>query len=222
MLPQLNKYKGYDDYQEWEVRRVYKEFLDNPDVPEDIKKIIKDEYNRDIPAEIDDADSKYTYYEERRDRIYHAKYLDPKIDYINSGDTLEVKKFKDWVKLNKSMEKFKKQLNDSEYKTGEVDMRAQLQKLICTVKDRKYNVLCAINRIGYATLRHITRFNTLSNDREYYSSPEAKWPDFSYEDELKFVIEMVLENESKWKALLEYNDRVQNIIGELQKNLNEL
>ena len=215
MLPQLNKYNGYDNYQANEVKSAYREFLQNPDIPDDVKKIIKDEYDRDIPPELEESGTHFKYFEERKERIYDAKYLSPNVSYINSGNTLEVKEFKDWVKLNKSIENFKNLLNDSLYKTGDVGLRAQLQNLINIVKDRRYNVLYAINVIGYATLRHVTRFNTITENWK-------SCPDISYPNELKFIIETVRENESKWKALLEYFDKVQNIAEKLQNNLNEL
>lgn len=215
MLPQLNKYKSYDNYQANEVKSAYREFLQNPDIPDDVKKIIKDEYDRDIPPELEESGTHFKYFEERKERIYDAKYLSPNVSYINSGNTLEVKEFKDWVKLNKSIENFKNLLNDSLYKTGDVGLRAQLQNLINIVKDRRYNVLYAINVIGYATLRHVTRFNTITENWK-------SCPDISYPNELKFIIETVRENESKWKALLEYFDKVQNIAEKLQNNLNEL
>ena len=215
MLPQLNKYNGYDNYQANEVKAVYREFLQNPDIPNDVKEIIKDEYDRDIPPELEESGPHFKHFEERKERIYDAKYLSPNVSYINSGNILEVKEFKDWVKLNKSIENFKNLLNDSLYKTGDVDLRAQLQNLINIVKDRRYNVLYAINVIGYATLRHVTRFNTITENWK-------SCPDISYPNELKFIIETVRENESKWKALLEYFDKVQNIAEKLQNNLNEL
>ena len=218
MLPQLNKYKGYNDYQMNKVKRVYREFLQNPDISDDVKKIIKDEYNRDIPLELEESGPYFKYFEERKERIYDAKYLRPKVSYINSDNTLEVKEFKDWVKLNKSIENFKNLLNDSVYKTGDIDLRAQLQDLINIVNDRRYNVLYAINQIGYDTLKHVTRFNTITTITGNWKS----YPNISYQDELKFITETVRENESKWKALLEYFDKVQNITEKLQNNLNEL
>ena len=215
MLQQLNKYKSYDNYRSNVVKTAYREFLQNPDIPDDVKEIIKDEYDRDIPPELEEAGPHFKYFEERKERIYDAKYLSPKVSYINNGNALEVKKFKDWVKLNKSIENFKNLLNDPVYKTKDVDLRAQLQELINIVKDRRYNVLYSINLIGHATLMHVSRFNTITGNWK-------SCPDISYPDELKFIIETVRENESKWKALLEYFDKVQNIAEKLQNNLNEL
>lgn len=207
-LPQLNvNFKNINGISPLVIQTIdaeYKYIMGLKNVGKLVKDILHEQYIREIPSELDPVMSEY--YIERASRIYGNRAEEISVDFEKDKYNRITKViFKDYVDLEKAIEEFKDKLDNSN------DSNEACKELIHKVNDRKFNVMRYINYIGYKAYEVVKKFN-VKYYTELYKLDE-------YDNRLLYATDELYSNiayiEKEWIALLEYQEKVQNIAREL-------